>query len=261
MITLSRLIGFCLLLSACGQTETTQSKSSNLEAPVSGYTFLQPETQRLQDDEFENPGYLWVEGGASLFADTSHGAPACQSCHTGDEALEAAATRYPDIDAKTGALLNLEGRINTCRERHQNLPALPYESEDLLALTAYVASLSKGLAIQPSQNPRIEPHVTNGRDYFFTKRGHMNLSCAQCHNDNWGKQLRGDTISQGHGNGFPAYRLEWQTMGSLHRRLHDCDLGVRAQPMELGSQAYLEVEAYLARRAAGLEIETPAVRR
>ena len=28
--------------------------------------------------------------------------------------------------------------------------------------------------------------------------------------------LRGDRISQGHPNAWPAYRLEWQTFGSLH---------------------------------------------
>jgi sulfur-oxidizing protein SoxA len=73
--------------------------------------------------------------------------------------------------------------------------------------------------------------------------------------------LRGDTLSQGHGNGFPAYRLEWQGMGSLHRRLRDCDTGVRAEPLPYGDPLYIAVELYLAARSNGLELESPAIRR
>jgi sulfur-oxidizing protein SoxA len=73
--------------------------------------------------------------------------------------------------------------------------------------------------------------------------------------------LRGDKISQGHGNGYPIYRLEWQSAGSLHRRLRSCDIGVRAQPHQLGSQTYTEVELFLRQRAGSLPLEVPAVRR
>ena len=100
-----------------------------------------------------------------------------------------------------------------------------------------------------------------GEDYFFTRRGQYNLACNQCHNDNWGRQLRGDTISQGHGTAFPGYRFEWQSLGSLQRRLRDCDAGVRAEPLAYGSDDYLAVELYLAKRAEGLPIEVPGVRR
>ena len=157
--------------------------------------------------------------------------------------------------------MNLEGRINLCRTRHQGLEPLAYESEDLLSLTAYVASLARGTPISVDISGAAEDWYERGQSYFRTRRGQLNLACTQCHDDNWGKQLRGDTISQGHGSGFPAYRLEWQTLGSLHRRLRDCDAGVRAEPFPLGSDDYLAVELYLARRAEGLPVEAPGVRR
>lgn len=226
---------------------------------TSGLTFLTAETQRLQQDSFENPGYLWVDRGADLFSAASNGVPSCLSCHS--DGLAGAAARYPKVDVSTGALQNLEGRINQCRSEHQGAAAWDYESETLLSVTAYVAEQSKGMAIDITIDEATQPYLEKGRDYFLTRRGQFNLSCQQCHTENWGTQLRGDTISQGHGNGFPAYRLEWQSLGSLQRRLRDCDTGVRAEPLPYGDPTYLAVELYLATRANGLEIETPAVRR
>lgn len=249
-----------LLVSACKPAEPTENKLNGpFERPQSGYDFLTPETQALQDDTFSNPGYLWVDRGAALFEAGGGDAPSCASCHA--SGLMGVAASYPAIDTETGQLLNLEGRINTCRERHQNLPALDHESDDLLALTVYVANQSRGVPLSVDTGGAAAAHYANGRDYFFTRRGQFNLSCHQCHDQNAGMRLRGDTISQGHGNGFPAYRLEWQTLGSLQRRIRDCDTGVRAEPLSLGSQTYIDLELYLNARANGLEIESPAIRR
>lgn len=255
---------FLFSLAACGGSPGRDAaERSPTPAPLqSGSTFLTPETQALQADTFANPGYLWVDRGRMLFQTAREASPACSSCHGEDgNALAGAAASYPAWDAQSGTLFNLERRVNACREDHQNLPPLDYESEDLLALTAYVGHLSNGMPLSVEVTPEARDAYAAGRTYFFTRRGQLNLSCAQCHNDNWGKQLRGDTISQGHGNGFPAYRLEWQSLGSLHRRFQDCDTGVRAEPMALGSDTYTALELYLAVRASGLDIETPGVRR
>jgi sulfur-oxidizing protein SoxA len=228
----------------------------------SGYEYLQPDSQALQDDDFANPGFLWVDRGHDLFNESVGQSKSCRTCHGDDQLpLGAAAAHYPAIDEATGDLVNLEGRINLCRERYQERNALDYESDQLLALTAYVASLARGKPVSVDVSGPASDWYERGRNYFLTRRGQYNLACTQCHDDNWGKQLRGDTISQGHATGFPAYRLEWQHMGSLHRRLRDCDAGVRAEPLALGADAYLAVELYLAKRAEGLEIEAPAVRR
>jgi len=230
-------------------------------APLqSGSAFLTEETRALQDDDFANPGYLWVDRGAALFGASDRQSPACSACHDAGDLAGAAAT-HPKWDPESASLVNLEGRINACRIRHQDRPGLAYESEDLLSLTAYVASLSRGTPVEVEVTPATREVLETGAEYFQTRRGQFNLSCANCHDDNWGRKLRGDTISQGHGNAFPAYRLEWQTLGSLHRRFHDCDTGVRARPMEPGSPTYLALEYYLAVRASGLEVETPGVRR
>lgn len=249
----------CALIALTACKPETMQAAAQPDPLLSGSHFLTTETRALQNDEFANPGYLWVEKGAQFFNDSKDG-PACASCH-GPEQLSGAAATYPKYDEAMQALTNIEGRINQCRIRHQNQPPLPYEHDQLLSLSAYIANLSRGAPLTLRADPRLAKHIEAGRDYYFTRRGQFNLSCAQCHNDNSGKKLRGDTISQGHGNGFPAYRFEWEGLGSLHRRFADCDRGVRAEPMALGSQTYLDLELYLAWRGRGLAIETPAVRR
>ncbi|WP_340692910.1 sulfur oxidation c-type cytochrome SoxA [Hyphomonas sp.] len=260
MIRLSPALAVAALIAACSpspaQTAGTDLAAADLR---SGYTFLTAETQAMQDDSFANPGYLWVDRGAVLFESRAGDAPSCASCH--GEGLTGIAASYPAIDETSGDLLNLEGRINQCRIRHQNLSALDYENDDLLALTAFIANQSAGMPVSVSIDGAATAHYRNGRDYFFTRRGQFNLSCHQCHDENTGKRLRGDTISQGHGNGFPAYRLEWQTLGSLQRRIRDCDAGVRAEPNAFGDPTYIDLELYLSSRASGLDMESPAVRR
>lgn len=248
------------MATACGPTGPLAEQSELApEDSVSGFTFLTPDTQALQLDDFANPGFLWVDRGENLFSQPASNGPACITCH--QTGLPGIAATYPAFDAALGSVINLEGRINQCRIEHQGAPALAYESEALLSLTAYVAFQSRGMPIAVDvSGPAAETYAA-GKRYFQTRRGQFNLSCQQCHTDNWGKRLRGDTLSQGHGNGFPAYRLEWQSMGSLHRRLRDCDTGVRAAPLPYGDPLYIAVELYLAARASTLELESPAVRR
>ncbi len=257
---------FALAFAACGDSQPAEPAGPDFrlapEDRVSGTTFLQPDTRALQADDFANPAFLWVEAGARLFAAPAGRGLACASCHAeGERPLDGAAARYPAIDAQSGALFNLEGRINACRVRHQDAAPLAYESDDLLSLTAYVASLGRGAPVKVEITGSAAPHFEAGRAYFMSRRGQLDLACTQCHDDHWGRTLRGDTISQGHPNAFPAYRLEWQALGSLHRRFHDCDVGVRAEPKAPGSQTYIALELYLAARAGGLAMEAPGVRR
>lgn len=228
----------------------------------SGHAFLSRETQAMQDDDHANPGMLWVEEGKALWAKATGGAgKACASCHQ-DAAvsMKGVAARYPAFDAKTGRVINLEQRINLCRTDRQQAPPLPYESEELLALTAYVAHQSHGMPVHVAIDGPARPFFEAGRSFFSTRRGQLNLACNQCHDDHWDEQLRRARITQGHSNAYPEYRLEWQTLGSLQRRLRGCNIGVRAEPYPYGAQEYVNLELYLAWRAEGLPIETPGVR-
>lgn len=229
----------------------------------SGSAFLAPELKAQQDDEGANPVMLWVAEGEKLWAAPAGAANAsCASCHgEAETSMKGVATRYPQVDKTTGRLLNLELRINQCRTERQGAPALAWESRELLGLTGYIAYQSRGLPIHVSIDGPARPYFGAGQTLFTTRQGQLNLSCSQCHDANWGRRLRGDTISQGHPTGFPIYRLEWQSAGSLQRRLRTCNFGVRAEMQDYGAADYLALELYLAWRADGLPIETPGVRR
>jgi len=242
---------------------TEREPTRTLAQVLSGYEFQSEDTRALQDDPFANPGMLWVDQGQSLWRSSpSPDAPSCGSCHDDSgESLRGVAARYPAYDAESESLLNLEGRINRCREKHQQQSPYPYESVELLSLTAYVAHQSNGMAIDVSIEGSARPFFASGQAYFYERRGQMNLACHHCHERYVGRMLRGDRLSQGQPTGYPAYRLEWQTLGSLHRRLRFCNLGVRAEPFPAGAPDYVNLELFLAWRARGLEVDAPAVRR
>ena len=229
----------------------------------SGSAFLGSDLRALQNDEFANPGMLWVERGEKLWREPAgKKSLACASCHKdGASSMRGIAARYPRIDAANAKLLNLENRINQCRTERMSTEPLRYESEELLALTAYIARQSLGLPLNVGIEGAARTHLETGRAAYRLRRGQMNLSCAHCHDAQWGKRLLSETISQGHPNAYPAYRMEWQTMGSLQRRIRACLSGIRAEMLPYGSQEYLDLELFLAWRAQGLPIETPGVRR
>src|SRR5581483_2448039 len=189
----------------------------------SGKEFVSAETRAQQDDLTVNPGMLWVDQGEKLWREPAGPAGrSCASCHGEPSSLTGAATRYPAYDAGAQRLLDLEGRIQQCRTERQKALPFAYEMQPLLALTTLVAYQSRGLPIHVDISGTVRPAFEIGRRLYYEQQGQLNISCAQCHEQNWGKRLRTERISQGHPNGFPAYRLEWQTLGSLSRRLRAC---------------------------------------
>ena len=229
----------------------------------SGAEFTSPELRAMQADDFANPGMLWVTRGERLWREAAGTAgKSCASCHgEAPASMKGVATRYPRIDPGAARLVDMEGRINLCRERHQAAPALPHESEALLALTAYVVHQSRGLPMNVTIDWQHRRDFERGQSLYYRRSGQMNFACAQCHDRNWGRTLAAEKISQGHGTGFPAYRLEWQTLGSLQRRIRACYSGIRAEMPQYDARELVELELFLAWRANGLPVESPAVRR
>jgi L-cysteine S-thiosulfotransferase len=244
---------------ACGIVAAAEIENGERR---SGFDFMTPETQALQADDTSNPGMLWVLQGEQLWQQPEGRANiACAGCH-GDAAstVRGVAARYPAFNEATRRPIDLAGRINSCRGAKQQAEPLAPESDDLLALTTYVAHQSRGMPVTPATDARLAPFRDNGRRLFQSRIGQLDLSCASCHDANWGKRLGGSVIPQAHPNGYPLYRLEWQGAGSLQRRLRNCMVGVRAEPFAFGAPEFIDLELYLMERARGLPVETPAVR-
>jgi sulfur-oxidizing protein SoxA len=228
----------------------------------SGFDFMSRETQAMQKDDTANPGMLSVLDGEALWnARAGRANKSCADCHQ-DAAttMKGVAARYPAFSAEHRRPLDLPGRVNACRETQQQAAPFSWEGPELLALSAYVGMQSRGMPIAPPDDARLEPFRKHGEALFHQRIGQLNFSCANCHDDNAGQKLASAVIPQAHPTGYPLYRLEWQGMGSLQRRLRGCFVGVRAEPFPYGAQAYVELELFLMSRAKGMAIETPAVR-
>jgi L-cysteine S-thiosulfotransferase len=243
------------------------------KARRSGADFMSPDLQAMQRDESLNPGMLWVKQGADLWQSTADQNPnatpskitastrSCASCH-GDatHTMRGVATRYPAFDATSQRPINLAQRINLCRVNQQQASAWRAESAELLALESYIAHQSRGLPITPPSDARLQPFIDQGQQRYMQRMGQLNLSCAQCHDERAGLRLGGNLIPQAHPTAYPVYRLEWQGVGSLQRRLRNCMSGVRSQAYPFGAQELVELELYLAAQARGMALESPGVR-
>ena len=168
---------------------------------------------------------------------------------------------YPKWQEKQARLENIEQRINQCRVDNMGAKPWPWESRELVAMTAYVRTQSRDRPVKVAIDGPAQPYFEKGEALFYQRHGQLDLSCANCHEDNAGKWIRGDHLGQAMANGFPTYRLREQKLISLQFRLIGCVRDTRAEPYDYGSDEYLDLELYLAHRAEGLPVEAPSVRR
>jgi len=254
-----RWLTFCWALLFVASISTAASETPRKQNQ-SSYELMSAENRAMQDDPSLNPAMFWVAEGESLWqAKLGTKNTACTSCHgEAKKSMRGVAAQFPKIIK--GKLQTLEGQINQCRTTTQGASALAYESKELLALTAYIAIQSKGMPIAVKETPANKSDLQQGKHWFQERMGQLNLSCAQCHEDRAGLKLGGSLIPQGHPNAYPIYRLEWQTLGSVQRRLRNCMSGVRAQQFEYGSPEMAQLELFLMWRARGMPLEAPGVR-
>lgn len=228
----------------------------------SGFDGMVASTQAMQRDDTLNPAMLWVaEGEAWWQRPAGRSQRSCASCHgEAATAMKGVAVRYPAFDAGLGKPISLQQRIQQCRQVQQQAEPWRAESQELLGMESYVALQSRGLPLAPPDDPRLAEARARGERLFSQRIGQLDLSCAQCHDQRAGGRLAGNPIPQGHPTGYPIYRLEWQAVGSLQRRLRGCMSGVRAEPFAYSAQELVDLELYLVQRARGMPLETPAVR-
>jgi sulfur-oxidizing protein SoxA len=251
---------------AAGDGKSSSVKPASEDHPLkelwSGIHYATPETRKLQESDSDNPAMKLYDKGEALWKKTEGKAKkSCSSCH-GDasKSMKGAATRFPAFFTLSKKPINMETRINLCRTKFMQARALPSQSEPLMALSIYVKRQSKGMAMSVKGDGPLKPFLEKGKDYFNARRGQLDMSCAGCHDAYAGHRYRAVKMSQGHANGFPAYSQSKKKTGSLLRQVNQCLARVRALPLKAGSDQLTNLELYLAWRANGLGVETPAVR-
>ncbi|MDH5558372.1 MAG: sulfur oxidation c-type cytochrome SoxA [Alphaproteobacteria bacterium] len=238
------------------------NKGSDLTKVVSGYWFQDRRTREIFDDDFQNPGFFVVEDGEALWTQAEGKAgKSCSDCHgDGEAAMKGVGARYPVFHEPSGKLINLEQRINLCRTENQQAEPWNWGSNELVGMTTYIRYQSRGMPVNVSIEGPARPFFEKGRDYFFQRRGQINMSCDQCHGQYVGKWLRGHKLSQAQTASYPHYGLYFSKMDWTHQIFNHCVEKMRSPPPEYGAEEYVNLELFMAWRGMGLPVETPGVR-
>jgi L-cysteine S-thiosulfotransferase len=265
ILTASLLLAVHSVAGAAEQRKSIQpaDKDNPLRELISGYHFNPLSLRSLQDDDFDNPGFVWSTQGEKLWS-TVEGPQkkACASCHNvANESMRGKAGSYPKYYEPAKKVVNLEQRINICREEQMKVAPWPYESDALLAMTSFVRLQSRRAPTRVRVDGPAAQTFALGKRLYTARTGVYGMSCALCHNDRYGSNLRGETISQGHPNASPAWQTRSKKLLSLHERFKSCFGLMRAEPYASGSPEFVALELYLNWRANGLPLEAPAVRR
>jgi sulfur-oxidizing protein SoxA len=229
---------------------------------VSGYDYQTPEIQQMQNDDFGNPGMLAVESGAVLFEQIGSNGKSCATCHGADgsklDASEIA--RYPKYNGTMKRPTTLRGQIISCRNQRQQGPEIKILDEQSVQLEAYVRRLALDEAVNVDTSGPLAPHYERGKELFHSRWGQVDIACHQCHDYHAGRTFRGQVLTQGQTNGFPAYRYTAGKTVSTPERITGCLTNLRAEPYAADSPEYVDLEVYMNARGNGLKIETPGIR-
>lgn len=206
-----------------------------------------------------------IEAGEELWAKPFANGKTYSSCfQNGGKGL---AVGYPFYDAATKKMHTIEADINECRVRNGEKAIKNMKHGKMAQLTIAFKRLSQGEKMAVKLNsPEAIAAYEKGKQFYWARRGQMNMSCATCHVQNAGNKIRGDVLSAalGHGTGFPVYRTKWslsnKPLGTIHRRYGGCNKQVRAKPLKPQSSAYTNLELYQAYMNTGIPIKTPSQR-
>lgn len=173
------------------------------------------------------------------------------------------ADQYPRFDLKRGEVITLSIAVNECMVKNGEEP-LPEEKGKLASILAYMAFTTRGkkIDIKVPNDPKAQEAYEKGKQFYYARRGQLNMACAHCHMDNSGNNLRANMLSPalGHASHFPVYRSEWGEMGTLHRRFIGCNEQVRAKKFKPQSAEYRNLEYFLTYMSNGLTWNGPGAR-
>mgnify|MGYP000125562620 CR=1 FL=1 len=235
--------------------------SDALDEVMSGWLFRSDDTRVMQADDFDNPGMIFVEQAEEVWntADGSEG-KSCASCHEGPESMAGVRAVYPKWNETAGEVYTLEMQINACRTERMGAEKWKYSGGDMVNMTALISSVSRGMPVNVAIDGPGQSTWEKGKELYYTRTGQLELSCANCHEDNYGNMIRADHLSQGQTNGFPVYRLKNTKLNSVHSRFKGCVRDTRAETYADGSPEFVALELYVASRGNGLSVEGPSVR-
>lgn len=243
---------------------TKKFSETPLEDFVNGIYSIDSKSREQWEEIEEFPPYeIDIDKGKELFETAFANGKTYGSCF--DNEGIGVRQNYPHWDKDKGQVMTLELAINQCREANGEKP-LKYKKGALAAISAYMAYTSRGKPIAvtvPEDDAGAMAAYEDGKQFFYTKRGQLNFSCADCHMGNSGNYVRADRLSPalGHASHFPVYRSKWGELGTLHRRFGGCNANIRAKPFKAQGKEYRNLEYFLTYMSNGLEFNGPGARK
>ena len=172
---------------------------------------------------------------------------------------------YPYFDTEKNKVVTLEGALNDCRVKNGEKPLSYFKGKELAHVSAYMAYTSRGnkFNIQIPNTKEALDAYEDGRRLYFTKKGQLNFSCADCHVYQTGTKLRADIPSPaiGHPTHFPVYRSGMGRLVTLHERFAGCLNRIRAKSFKGGSDELNNLEFFTTFMSNGLEVNGPGSRK
>ncbi len=243
------------------RTAAPPASADVFDEVISGWHFRGDETRVMQADDFDNPGMIFVEKAKDTWnmAEGSEG-KSCADCHGAPEEMAGVRPVYPKWNEEAGEVRTMEMQINDCRENRMGAEPWKYTGDDMVNMTALIASVSRGMPVNVAWDGPAQSTWETGKELYYTRFGQLELACASCHEQNTGKMIRADHLSQGQTNGFPVYRLKNTKLNAVHGRFKGCVRDTRAETFAPGSPEFIALELYVATRGNGLGVEGPSVR-
>ncbi|MDP5362858.1 MAG: sulfur oxidation c-type cytochrome SoxA [Paracoccaceae bacterium] len=227
----------------------------------SGWVFRSDETQSLQMDDFENPGMIFVDDAIDAWNTVDGTAGnSCAACHGEPESLAGVRAVYPKWNDEAEEVRTIAMQVNGCRTERMGAEAWKYDGKEMINMEALIASVSRGMPVDVAIDGPAQSMWELGREIYYTRFGQLDLSCANCHEDNYGNNIRSDHLSQGQINGFPTYRLKNAQLNGVQSRFRGCIRDTRGETYGVGVEELIALELYVASRGNGLSVEGPSVR-
>ena len=183
------------------------------------------------------------------------------------------AATYPQYDTKTKRVVTLEIAINRCLQLHGEAEIDLSTSQLIGPLVAYARSLAQAQRVTVRvASVAAKEKFDSGKSLFSRRIGQRDLACASCHVLNAGNSAKdtqiagmrahevGTSPAVGQATSWP--KLEpGDRVRTLQMQFQHCMKRAEAEPFELGSEEFNDLEYFLTFVSNGLPIRSISVYR
>ena len=172
---------------------------------------------------------------------------------------------YPYFDEKKKDVVSLTSAVNDCL-RDNGEKEWNTKKGDMANFQAFLASSSteagKKFDIK-IDSAAAKKAYDNGKEFYYTQRGYLKMSCATCNIQGAGQRVRNENLSPlvGQVTHFPVHRLKWDSVGTLERRMSGCVVDQGQVPPKDESTQMKELLYFMAYMSNGMAVDGPDIRK